>query len=69
MKPDKISALDLLAHVESEIGEMEDLFVVGIDKHGDPAVWATGDLAGLALAALLLQNLAQKQLNGKLDEH
>lgn len=56
----------LLQTMQKDVDQFETLYVVAIDKEGEPLTYATGDLNTLPYAALVLQNLALMHLNGNL---
>lgn len=46
------------------LGTMEEIYVVVKDKDGTSQEYISGNLAGLAFAQLVLQDVASKALNG-----
>lgn len=56
----------VLEAVKDRQDDLVDVYVVGIDKAGQPVMYASGDLSGLALAALSLQQLAVMNMNGEI---
>ena len=66
LRPSALTPEVLLQHVAEQVGTLKEMYVVGVDQEGGPIVWSTGDLTGLSFAALVLQDLAFKQLNGQI---
>lgn len=65
--PQGISPELVLETIKEEVGNLKELFAVGITKDGEPIAYATGDLSALSFAALVLHDLAIKKLNGMID--
>lgn len=59
---------NLLEFVAKDVDNLKHLYVVGINQNDDPDVWCTGDLRGIAMAALVLQDLGMKYLNNLVVE-
>ncbi len=60
-----ISPADVLQALQDDIQRINEVFVVAMTDDG-PAVYAAGNLGLLAYAALVLQDVAMKGLNGEL---
>lgn len=54
-----ISPYVIIQSLAAEAAHLDEIFVVGIDKEGNPMIWSSGDLAGMSFAALALQRKAQ----------
>lgn len=60
-----ISPSIILQHIAEEINTLGSMFVIGIEKEtGKHVIWASGDLGSLCYAAMALQDLALKYVNG-----
>ncbi len=68
MKAEFISPEIVLQSLQKNLPNMKDVYVVAIDKDGEPTVWATGELNNLCFAAMQFQRFAFKFLNGEIDE-
>lgn len=53
--------------VAEEAENLTDLFVVGFDKQGQHIAWSSGDRRNMALAALILQDLAMADTYGVVE--
>lgn len=63
LKAEFVTPEVVLESLAKEMPNLEQLYVVGIDKDKEPIFWATGDLAQLAFAALVFQSYAFKFLH------
>ncbi len=61
-----ISPAIVLQTLQEDIDTIEDMFVVTITQNG-PVVYASGNLMLLSFAALVLQDMALKELNGNIE--
>jgi hypothetical protein len=50
-----ISPYVIVQSLAADAGKLDELFAVGIDKQGNPVIWSSGDLGGMAFAAAALQ--------------
>ena len=66
LRPKDVTPPVILNSIGETLDELKDLYAVGVDAEGNAVVWSTGNLSGIGFAALVLQNLALKQLNGEL---
>lgn len=55
----------VLESLAERIGELREIYIVGVNGSGEHIVWASGDLKSLAYAALAFQDLALKYLNNQ----
>lgn len=67
LRAQDISPEIVMQGLQMDIENIEEIFVVTLGLDG-PKVYAAGDIANLAFAALCLQDLALKSLNGGEDE-
>lgn len=58
----------VLESLQGELENTRDLYVVLIDKNGDPAFYATGDLSTLCYAATVMQDYATRFVRGEIVE-
>ncbi len=61
-----ISPAIVIQTLQEDIDTIEDMFVVAITQNG-PVVYASGNLMLLSFAALVLQDMALKELNGDIE--
>ncbi len=61
-----ISPTMVVQSLQEDVEQMEDIFVVSITANG-PVVYASGNLMLLSFAALVLQDIAMKQLNDEIS--
>jgi hypothetical protein len=54
----------VLEDVVKAAEELTEIYIVGVDKSGENVVWCTSDLTRLPWAAMVLNDLALKYLNG-----
>lgn len=62
-----VSPTVVIESVASELPNLRDLYVVAFNKEGEMMLWSSGDLKSLSMAAIGLQDLALKHLNGCID--
>ncbi len=56
----------MIQSLSEDVQNIEEMFVVALTVDG-PVVYATGNLALLSFASLVLQDMAMKELNGEID--
>lgn len=53
----------MIQYIAANVKNYRQMYAVCFDQCGDPVIYSTGDLGGVAYAALALQDLAIKVLN------
>lgn len=66
LRPNALTPALVLHHIHQELPNLKEIYVVGLTHEGEPISWSSGELGGLSLAALVLQDLALKYLNGEI---
>ncbi len=61
-----ISPAVIIQSLKEAVSEIREMYVVTLTDEG-PQVYATGDLTKVAFAALVLQDVAIKYLNGEIE--
>jgi hypothetical protein len=64
LRPEQLSPEVLLQHVATEVKGARELYVVMVDAQSNPKVYSCGNIGGMAVAALVLQDMATQSLRG-----
>lgn len=68
LKSEHINPACVISDLQSKVDQIEDIYVVVIDKNKQPSISATGDLKTFCFAATVLQGVAMAWCRGEMDE-